>query len=328
MIARRKLLLAFGAGGLSVFLPAFAQQEKRVRRIGYITPGSLQTNAAWLAAFREGMAALRWVEGRDYVIDARYANGVAQAQPGLAAELVATQPDLLLTPADTPARPLAQRTKTIPIVFAIASDPVGNGLAASLQRPGGNLTGLSSLHRELLAKRLQLLKEAFPRLAHVVLLYEPGNVGSLSQVKDIEEAATRLKIRVTPIELRQAAAIEPAFKRGAALGAQAYMVTQSGVINAQRQAIVDYIIRFKVPAIFYSSEVVEMGGLMSYATSFEDNFRRAAAYVDKILKGAKPGDLPIEQPTKFELVLNMKTAKAMDIKFPQSILVQADRVIE
>jgi putative ABC transport system substrate-binding protein len=274
------------------------------------------------------MAALRWVEGRDYVIDARYANGVSQALEGLATELVATQPDLLLTVGDTTVRPLAQKTKTIPIVSAIVQDPVASGLATSLQRPGGNITGLTSLARELGAKRLQLLKEAFPRVAHVVLLFDPANLGNLSEVKVIEEAAARLGTRVTPIGLQQVADIESAFKRGAALGAQAYMVTQSGLLNTQRQALVDRSLRSKVPAMFVGIEYVEAGGLLSYSPSFRDNFRRAAGYVDKILKGAKPGDLPIEQPVKFELVLNLKTAKAMGIKFPQSFLVRADRVIE
>jgi len=307
-------------------LPALAQSERRVRRIRYLSAGGLQNNAAWLAAFRQGMAELRWVEGRDYVIDARYANGVARALPGLAAELVATQPDLLLATADDSVRQLAQRTKTIPIVFAIAQDPVGSGLAASLQRPGGNATGLTNLNRDLGAKRLQLLKEAFPRVAHVVLLFEP-NVG-LSPVKEIKEAAARLKIRVTPIELRQSADIEPAFKRGAALGAQAYMVAQGFLTSVQGQVIADRVLRSKVPAIFENNQLVEAGGLMSYGPSWEDNFRRAAAYADKILKGAKPGDLPIEQPTRFELVINMKTARALGITIPQSILLRANRVIE
>ena len=299
-----------------------------MRRIGYFTGGTLQSNAAWLAAFREGMAALRWVEGRDYVIDGRYANGVAQAMEGLAAELVAARPDLLLASGDAAIRVLAQRTKTMPIVFAIAQDPVGNGFAASLQRPGGNATGLTSLSSDLSAKRLQLLKEAFPRVAHVVLLFEPDSLGSVSQAKDIEEATRRLGMRITRIGLRQPADIEPAFKRGTALGAQAYTVAEGFFINTQRQTIADRIMRSKVPAIFAGDQFVVAGGLMSYAPSNEDNFRRAAAYVDKILKGAKPGELPIEQPVKFELVVNLKTAKAMGIKFPQSFLVRADRVIE
>jgi len=325
---RRQILSLAVAGLAALSLPALAQPERRVRRIGVFFLASAQTTAAWLAAFRAGMAELRWVEGRDYVIDARYASGVAQAAPGLAAELIATQPDLLLTAADEPVRLLAQRTKTIPIVFAIGQDPVGSGIAASLRRPGGNATGLTSLAIDLSAKRLQLLKEAFPRVAHVVLLFQPDNVNSLSQVKEIEEAAARLGTRITPIGLRQAADIDAAFKRGAALGAHAYMVTLGLVIHSQFQAIVDRSLRSKVPAIFESTQFVEAGGLMSYATYYPDNFRRAASYVDKILKGAKPGELPVEQPTKFELVLNLKTAKAMGLTFPQSFLVRADRVIE
>jgi len=328
MMNRREMICFTAAGLAALTLPAFAQQEKRVRRIGFINAGSAQSSAANLVAFHEGMLALRWVEGRDYVIDARYANGVAQAMEGLAAELVAAQPDLLLASAERGVRALAQRTKTIPIVFALTQNPVGSGDAASLRRPGGNATGLTTLARDLGAKRLQLLKEAFPRVAHVALLYEPAGLGSLSQVKDIEEAAPRLKIRVTPIGLRQAADIEPAFKRGAKLGAQAYIISTSGLINVHRQAISDRINRLKLLSISDRVEYVEAGGLMSYGPSFEDNFRRAAAYVDKILKGAKPGDLPIEQPTKFELVLNLKTAKAMGLKFPQSFLVRADRVIQ
>ena len=329
MITRRKLLIAFNLGMLSAALPALAQQQaRRIRLIGYLSAASAQANADWLAAFRKGMAELRWVEGRDYVIDARYADAVSQAVEGLAADLVATQPDLLLTPSDGGARWLGQRTKTIPIVFAATSDPVGQGVAASLQRPGGNLTGLTSMARELGAKRLQLLKEAFPRVAHVVVLFDPGEPVGPSQVKEIEEAAPRLGMRVTPIELRQAADIEPTFRRGAALGADAYILTTSFVMLTHRQAITDRALQSKVPAIYPITTYAEEGGLISYSPSWPDNFRRAAAYVDKILKGAKPGDLPIQQPTKFELVLNLKTAKAMGFRFPQSVLVRADRVIE
>jgi putative ABC transport system substrate-binding protein len=325
---RRRMLTLAAAGLAALSLPALAQQEKRVRRIGFFTLGSAKSSASYLPAFRDGMAELRWVEGRDYVIDARYANGVVQAGPGVAAALLATQPDLLLTTADESARLLAQATKTIPIVFAIAQDSVGNGLAASLQRPGGNTTGLTTLARDLSAKRMQLLKEAFPRVAHVVLLFDPNDVGSFSQVKETGEAAALLGMRITPIELRQSADIEPAFKRGTSLGAHAYMVAQGYFTSFQRQAIVDRVVRSKAPAIYESILHVEAGGLMSYAPSWQDNFRRAAGYADKILRGAKPGELPIEQPIKFELVLNLKTAKAMGIKFPQSFLVRADRVIE
>ena len=307
---------------------AYAQKETRVRRIAYLTLGSAKTTAAYLDAFRQGMLDLRWVEWRDYVIDARYTNGAAQALPGLAAEVVATRPDLILAPADEHARLLLQGTKTIPIVFAIAQDPVGNGIVASLRRPSGNATGLTSLATELSAKRMQLLKTAFPRVANVALLFEPGAVGSASQAKEIEAAAPGLGMRVTAIELRQPADIEPAFKRASALGAQVFMVAAGGIANGQRQAIVDRIIGLKVPAMFAALPYVEAGGLMSYGSSYTDNYRRAASYVDKIFKGAKPGDLPVEQPTKFELAVNMKTAKAMGFTFTEAFMVSVDRVIE
>ena len=325
---QRRRMLALAAAGLAALsLPALAQREKRVRRIGFLGGASAEAYAGTLAAFREGMAELRWIEGRDYVIDERYANGISQALADLAAGLVESKPDLLLTAADVGTRMLAERTKTVPIVFAIGSDPVGLGLAASLARAGGNVTGLTVLARDLGAKRLQLLKETFPRVTNIAVLFAPDALG-LPQVKEIEAAAPRLKMRVSPIELRQAADIELAFKRSAALGAQAFILTQGALIASQRQVLADRVLRSKVPAIFPNKEFAEAGGLMSYAPSYRDNFRRAAAYVDKILKGAKPGDLPIEQPTKFDLVLNLKTAKAMGFKIPQSILVRADRVIE
>jgi putative ABC transport system substrate-binding protein len=315
-------------GLVTTSLAAHAQTERRVRRIGYLSQASAQVNARRLAAFRAGMTELRWVDGRDYSIDARYANGVTHALRGLAADLVATRPDLLLVPSDEDVRLLAQSTKTIPIVFVITQDPVGNGLAASLRRPGGNATGLTTISTELSSKRLQLLKESFPRVAHIVLLFEPDNVGSVSQAKEIEDVASRLKVRITPIELRQPSDIEPAFKRAAAIGAQAYIVTTGGTIASQRQAIADRTIRLKSPAMFTNREYAEAGGLMSYGPSFDDNFRRAAAYVDKILKGANPGEIPIEQPTKFELIVNMKTARATGFTFPESFLTQVNGVIE
>jgi putative tryptophan/tyrosine transport system substrate-binding protein len=274
------------------------------------------------------MTDLGWIEGRDYSIDARYANGVTHALPTLAAALVVTRPDLLLVPSDEDVRLLRESTKTIPIVFAIAQDPVGNGLAASLSRPGGNATGLTTISTELSSKRLQLLKEAFPRITHIVLLFEPNNVGSVSQAKEIGEAAPRLGVQITPIELRQPSDIEPAFKRASAIGAQAFIVTTGGTIASQRQAIADQTTRLKAPAMFAHTQYAEAGGLMSYGPSFIDSFRDAAAYVDKILKGANPGEIPIEQPTKFELIVNMKTARAIRYTFPKTFLAQVSRVIE
>ena len=230
-VRRRQFLIA-AAGLAALALPALAQQEKRVRRIGYLSGSNAQVNAGRLAAFRQGMTELRWVEGRDYAIDARHAHGVSQAQADLAAELIASKPDLLLASADVGTRLFAQGTKTIPIVFVFASDPVGLGVAASLPRPGGNATGVMGLARDLAAKRLQLLKEVFPRITHVVVLFASDAIG-LPQVNEIQEAAPRLKMRVTTIELREAADIVPAFKRGAALGAQAYIVAQGPLVRRQ-----------------------------------------------------------------------------------------------
>ena len=322
---RRDSVLALVALGAAPLI-ALAQHEKRVRRVGVLLLASAKSSFPWLAAFRTGMTELGWEEGRDYVIDARYGNGVAQAGPVLAAELVATQPDLVLTGAEEAVRQLTRRSKTLPVVFAISKDPVASGIAASLQRPGGNATGLTDLASGLAGKQLQLLTEGFPRVAHVVLLFDPTDVGSVSQVKEIKGAAARLRIRVSPIELEQD--VGHAFKRGAALGAQAYLVTSGPLARTKMQSLIDLTVRAKVPAILPGAQYVEAGGLMSYTASYSDNFRRAAYYVDKILKGAKPGDLPVEQPTKFELVLNSKTAKAMGLTFPQSFLVRADRVIE
>ena len=326
---RRHLLIALGSGALINPLAAHAQaQPAKLRRIGFLSQANPAATADWLAAFRAGMAELRWTEGRDYLIDARHGNGVAAAGPGLADALLASGPDLLLMPGDAPTRLIAQRTRTIPIVFAIAQDPIGAGFAASLRQPGGNVTGLTNMAAELWPKRLQLLKEASPRLTHAAMLFDPDEVGSVSQARQIEAAAPRLKLRLSPMEVRLSADLEPAFKRAAALGAQAYAVTTAGTNIGLRQAIADRLIGLKAPSMFAGSQYVEAGGLMSYAASFTDNFRRAAAYVDKILKGAKPGELPIQQPVTFELVVNLKTAKAIGVKLPQSVLLQAERVIE
>ena len=327
MNKRRKTLIALGAGTLLAALPSLAQPS-RMKRIGYLGLGNSQGSHVWLIPFREGMAELRWIEGRDYVMDARHAEGVSQAGPGVAAELIAARPDALITPGDVGTRLLVQRTKTIPIVFANSQDPVGNGYAASLQRPGGNVTGITNLARDLVAKRLQLLKESFPRVANVVLLFNSTDAGSAAEVKEIEAAAARLALRVTPIELRDAADIEPAFKRGAALRAHAYIVTSGFIGSANRKAVVDGTVRARVPAMFSSDVSVDAGGLMSYSPDLRNNFRHAAGYIDRILKGAKPGDLPIEQPVKFELVVNLRTAKAIGLTIPESLLLRADRVIE
>ena len=326
---RRKLLIALGTGALVNPLAALAQQPPaRPRRIGYLSLASAESNAHYLVAFRAGMAALKWVDGRDYLIEARYADGVAQAITRLAAELVAQQPDLILTAGDGSLRALLQQTKTIPLVVGIAQDPVGNGLVASLRRPGGNATGLTSLAGGLGSKRVQILKETLPRLAHIAVLYEPENIGGVAQWKEIEDAAKRIGVRATPHEIRQPADIAPAFKRGAAQGVQAWIITQGGPQITHRKEIVERAIALKLPLMATNAETTEAGGLMSYGASVSDNFRRAAGYVDKIFKGANPGELPIQQPVTFEMVVNLKTAKAIGVTVPPIVMLQAERVIE
>lgn len=307
-------------------LLARAQDARRARRVGVLLLASARSSEVWLAAFRKGMADLRWVEGRDYVIDARFGDGMAKAGPALAAELVAKRPDVVLTGAEEAAKQLIQRSPTLPVVFAVCKDPVGSGIAASLQRPGGSATGLTDLSSGLAGKQLQLLTEAFARVASVAVLFDPSDAGSLSQVREIEDASVHLKIRMLRVELEQD--VERAFKRAGAMGAQANLVTSGPLARSHLQSLANASVRARLPAMLPGAQYVEAGGLMSYTTSYADNFRRAAAYVDKILKGAKPGDLPVEQPTKFELVVNLGSARAMGLAFPQSFLVRADRVIE
>ena len=321
------LLLAAAALAASA-MPTLAQQDKPAKRIGFLSVASPQGREADLNAFRAGMTELRWNEGRDYVLSTRWANGDTSALPRLAAELIAEKSDLLLAVSDEASRQFAQLTKTLPILFVVAQDPVGSRLVASLQRPGGNVTGLTSLARDLTAKRLQLLAEAVPRLSHVGLLFDPANLGSASQAKDIGEIAARQKIRVTLLELRRAEDIDPAFKRSTARGVQAFLIAQGGIPNSLATVLSQRIAGTRLPSMSGTARYVELGGLMSYGTSQPGNFRRAAGYADRILKGAKPADLPVEQPTHFELLLNLKTAKAIGIAFPKSLLARADRVIE
>ena len=328
---RRKLLIALGSGALVhplvTPLAARAQAPAKPRRIGYLTFASAGSETASFAAFHGGMAALGWVDQRDYVIEARYADGDLVRLTALAAELVAGQPNLLLAFGDGAMRPLLQLTKTIPVVVTNSGDAVGLGLVASLRRPGGNATGLLGLSVGLSGKRLQLLKEALPRMNHVAILFE-ANVGSTSQMKETEAAARQLGLRATPVEIKQSADIEPAFKRGTALRVQAWVVTQGGPTRIHRRLIAERGIALKLPIMSADAEATEAGGLMSYGASVNDNFRRAAGYVDKIFKGAKPGELPMQQPVTFEMVVNLKTAKAIGLTVPQIVLLQADRVIE
>ena len=323
MTTRRNVLFASGALAAARLLA----QERRVRRIVFLGAGTVATSATYLAAFRQGMADLQWVERRDYTMELRYANNLPHVIAGLAAEIVATQPDLLLT-TNEPAIALAASTQTIPIVFALSPDPVASGIARSLQRPGANLTGLTTVASELGPKRLEVLRDALPGIEHVAVLFQPAVPASASEAREIVQAAGPLRLRVTLLELHQPADIAEAFKRAAAARVQAYVGVQGALIQAALRPLADAALQYKIPGILAAGVSVQVGGLMSYGPSNDDNFRRAAGYVDKILKGAKPGDLPIEQPVRFEMAINRKTAKAMGIVLPQSILLRADVVIE
>jgi putative ABC transport system substrate-binding protein len=327
-LGRRRVLGAGLVSLASICFHPLARAQRRLWRIGYHSSAGAQSNPGWLDAFRKGMAELGWSEAQHYVIDARYADGVPEAVPRLAAELVATQPDVLLTTAGISIKVLAQATSTIPIVFTIAADPVAEGFASNLQRPGRNLTGLTTLTRDLAAKRLQLLKDAFPGVSHVALLFLGGDSNSEIQVKEYEAAGRRLNVTVSPIELRKPADIEPAFVRGSALGADAYAVSSGFMINVHSKAIAAGILRSRLPSMGSSMVLAEAGVLLTYTPSIPENFRRAAVYVDKILKGSKARDLAIEQPTKFDFVINARTAKALGMTIPAPLLVRADRVID
>ncbi len=323
----RRRVLGLGAAFLMAALtPSLAQQPKP-RRIGYL--GNVQGGAEtlWLAAFRRGMGALGWIEGRDYVVDERRGPTTAELDR-LAQELVAARPDLLLVPAEPATRALLKHTRTIPIVFVNATDPVGTGVVANLKRPGGNVTGLSTLALELFAKRVELLKEASPRLTHLALLVDATAVAPMPMVAQTQAAATRLKIRLSRYELRAPSDIEPALGRAATAGANGCMMTLGPLIAGYGNAVLEQVQRLRMPAIFNSPSLVEAGALIGYGANVPDNYLRAAGYVDRILKGAKPGELPIEQPVKFDLVVNLKTARALELNIPQSILLRAERVIE
>jgi putative tryptophan/tyrosine transport system substrate-binding protein len=320
------VLAAFGAGFQFRF--SSGDERGRIKRIGFHGTGSAQSLPGALDAFRQGMAALGWVDGRDYFIDARHADNQRDAIDQIAAQLIAANPDVLLAPGDSSTRALARKTKTIPIVFAISSDPVGAGYAASLQRPGANITGVTSFAPVLAAKRLQLLREVYPRARHIGLLFNPSEAQSGGQVAAYEQVAAEMSLRVSGLEIRQTPDIAPAVKRGIDAGVGAFVLTQGPLINTNRPLIAEALLRVRRPAITPFLQDADAGILMAYAPSIRENFRLAASYVHRILKGARPGDLAIEQPTKLELVINLRTAKALGLTIPAPVLLRADRLIE
>ncbi len=306
-------------------LAADAQEGAKVPRIGYLSPRS---GPSYLdEAFRQGLRELGYVEGKTIVIDYRYAGWVWDRLPILAAELVRRKVDIVVaTGGNTTALAAKSATSTIPIVFTTA-DPVKAGLVASLARPGGNITGVDILTEQLNVKRLQLLKEAFPKAVRVTVLVNPTSATSGSALKDMEGAARSLGVELLVQQVRDQRELANAFPKTTPRGAQGLAVMNDPLFLAQRQQIVALAAKSRLPAVYEFREFVDAGGLMSYGTSIAEMYRLLATYVDRILKGAKPSELPVQQPTKLELVINLKTAKALGLTIPQSILLRADEVI-
>jgi putative ABC transport system substrate-binding protein len=331
MIDRRTFLAGSGAVLLAAPLAASAQQAAKVPRIGYLA-NNLTANPHLREAFRQGLRDLGYVEGRNVVIEYRSAEGKSERLPTLAAELVALEVDVIVAPGTPLALAAKQATRTLPIVFATVADPVGSGLATSLARPGGNVTGLSILlSSELVGKYLELLTQAVPGLSRVAVLWQPGGLGERTEqdlLKGAEVAARALGVRVQFVEARSPADIDRAFSNMTRARAGALTVLATAMLNSERRRLVDLVAKNRLPAMYPYREFVDAGGLMAYGADLADLLRRAAIYVDKILKGAKPADLPVEQPTKFELVINLKTAKALGLTIPPSLLARADEVIQ
>jgi len=306
---------------------AQAQQPTKVPRIGYLAVNSLSDNAARIDAFRQGLRELGYVEGKNIIIEWRSAEGKPDRLPALAVELVSLQVDVLVSYGPTPTRAAKKATTKVPIVMSFDGDPVGSGVVASLARPGGNITGLSSLAPEISGKQLELLKEIVPTLSRVAVLgnsTEPGNAPAL---KELELAGGALKVQIQYLDVLRAKDIEPSFQSTTKQRAGAVIVLAGPVMSPHRTEVVNLTAKNRLPAMYYRSDYVEAGGLMSYGTNFPDLFRRAATFVDKILKGAKPADLPVEQPKKFEFIVNLKAAKQIGLTIPPNVLARADKVI-
>ncbi len=321
-----RVLLALGVAPLAVE----AQPAAKVPRIGWLG-FNLAASPHLREAVRQGLRDLGYVEGRNLVIEYRDAEGKAERLPALAAELVALKVDVIVASTQVSALAAKQATKTIPIVFPVAADPVASGLVASLARPGGNVTGLSVLAPELVGKCLEHLKQAVPGVSRVAVLWQPGAFGGRTEqdmLKAADVAGRALGVRLQFVEARGPADIDRAFSDMTRARAGALTVLTSTMFYSERRRLVDLAAKNRLPAVYPYREPVDAGGLMSYGPNIPDLYRRAATYVDKILKGAKPADLPVEQPTKFELVINLKTAKALGLTIPRSLLSLADQVIQ
>ncbi len=323
---RRRFLLTSMAGALGASLAAEAQQAGKMSRLGVLM-NLFPPDADPPQALRQALRDLGYVEGQNLVIDWRYQLGRADRLSTLAAELVRLKPDVIVADATAAVRAAMQATSNIPIVMASSADAVGSGLVSNLGRPGRNVTGVTIMLEEMSAKRLQLLKDAVPNVTRVAVLWDPALPWHLAMLKRVEAAAPSLRLQPVVIAVRSRGDVGNAFAEIASARVDALFVSETMTPTAQRQ-IIDFAAKRRQPTMFLNRDYVTAGGLMSYAPDFSDAFRRAAQYVLKILKGATPGDLPVEQPTKFELIINLKTAKALGLTIPPSLLARADQVIE
>jgi putative tryptophan/tyrosine transport system substrate-binding protein len=306
---------------------AEAQQQAKIPRLGYLLALSTEQSSD-LVAFRKGLAALGYVEGKNIAIEYRQAEGKVDRLPALAAELVERKVDIIVALNPPSAWAAKNATKTIPIVMRSTDDPVASGLVDSLAHPGGNITGLTSISTELIGKRLEILKEAVPRISLVAVLRNPTATDAALKWQEVETASRTLKLNIYAMEVTAPRDFEIAFRAAVKQRAQSIFVLRNPLIVNNRKTIAELALKHRLPAIYDDHEFVDSGGLMSYGTDLADLHRRAAVYVDKILKGTKPADLPVEQPIKFEFVVNLKAAKAIGLVIPQWTLMKADRVIK
>jgi putative tryptophan/tyrosine transport system substrate-binding protein len=322
------IILALSAMLFALCASAEAQQAKKNPHIGFLSSSSASAYTNRVEAFQRGLRDLGYVEGKNIAVEYRYAEGKVDRLAELAAELVRLRVDIILAAGDTSVRATKKATETIPIVTTIVSDPVALGFVATLASPRGNITGLTSLAPELGGKRLELLKEAVPPLSRVAVLGHRNNPGHSAQMKEIEVGAKELRMQVQPFSVQVPNDFDKVFSEMNRDAVHAIIVIQSPAFSNARARLVELAVKNRLPVMYPQSEFVEAGGLMSYGPSVLDLFRRAAVYVDKILKGAKPADLPVEQPTKFELMINLKAAKQIGLTIPQSVLYRADKVIK
>ena len=326
-VNKNVLVLAFSSVLLALCHPAAAQEQKKHPRVAYLSASSSSLNAARDQALRQGLREVGYVDGKNITIDWRYAEGKPDRLPTLAAELVRLNTDIIITGGPTTTRAAKKATSLVPIIMTQDTDPVGNGFVTTLARPGGNITGLSTLAPEISGKQLELLKEVVPRLSRVAVLGTSTNPGNAQALEQTELAAAAFGVKLQYLDVLGVRDIERAFEAVSKNRANAVLALGSPVLNSHRAQLIHLAVKNRLPAICSWPEIVDEGGLMTYGVSYNYLHRRAALYVDKILKGAKPADLPVEQPSKFEFVVNLITAKQMGLTIPPSVLARADRVI-